>query len=206
MNKIVTFWFGILGVIFFVVPSILGGFQFENYSHIQQFISETYAIDTPYGIYLRFFGFIPSGIFIILFSMSALSILPNSRLLKLGLIGFAFLYGFGNILVSIFPCDTGCNKELIDPSISQLIHTFSGAITYTLVPFCLFLIGLSAIKWKHGKYMVVLSLICGMSAFLLSMLLSSNPTGYYIGLIQRGIEISILLWLTALAFYIKKLN
>jgi hypothetical protein len=206
MNKTFTFWFGILGVLFFIIPSAIGGFQFENYSHIKQFISETYAIDAPYGIYLRLFGFIPSGIFIILFSFSALKILPKSNLLKIGLIGFAFLYGFGTILVSIFPCDAGCNKELINPSLSQIIHTFSGALTYTFVPFCLFLIGISAKKWKDGMHMVILSVLCGAVAFLLSMLLSNNPTGPYIGLIQRIVEISVLLWITVFVFYIKKLK
>ena len=204
MNKTNTFWFGILGVLFFIVPSVLGGFQFENYSHIQQFISESYAIDTPYGIYLRLFGFLPSGVFIILFSMSAIKFLPKSNLLKIGLTGFAFFYGLGNIIVSVFPCDAGCNKELINPSISHIIHIFSGAITYTFVPFCLFLIGVSANKWNNGKRMVILSVLCGAVAFLLSMLLSINPTGQFIGLIQRGIEMSILLWVTVFVFYIKK--
>lgn len=203
MNKTVTFRFGLLGVIFFVIPSILGGFQFENYSHIQQYISETYAVNAPYGIYLRVFGFIPSGIFIMLFSFSALKLLPKNKLLKLGLLGFAFLYGFGNILVGIFPCDIGCNKELIDPSLSQIIHTLSGGLTYTLVPFCLILIGLAARTWKDGKNIFVLSVVCGIITFIFSLFISGNPTGYYIGLFQRVIEGSVLIWITTFAFYIK---
>ncbi|MCX7547735.1 DUF998 domain-containing protein [Xanthomarina sp. F1114] len=203
MNKTVTFGFGILGVLFFIIASILGGFQFDNYSHIQQYISETYAINAPYGIYLRVFGFIPSGIFIILFSFSALKLLPENKLLKLGLVGFAFLYGLGNILVSIFPCDIGCNKELINPSVSQIIHTISGGITYTLVPFCLILIGWAARTWTDGKNIMLLSFICGIISFIFSLLISGNPTGYYIGLFQRIIEGSVLIWITTFAFYIK---
>ncbi|MCX7549882.1 DUF998 domain-containing protein [Xanthomarina sp. F2636L] len=204
MNKTITFWLGILGVLFFVIPSVLGGFQFENYSHIQQYISESYAINAPYGIYLRIFGFIPSGIFIILFSLSALKVLPKSNLLNLGLIGFAFLYGFGNILVSVFPCDVGCNKELIDPSFSQLIHTFSGALTYTFVPLSLILIGFAARSWKQGKNIMLFSFFCGIITFMFSLFISSNPTGHYIGLFQRIIEGSILIWIITFAFYIKK--
>ena len=30
MNKKETFWFGILGVLFLIVPSVLGGFHFEK--------------------------------------------------------------------------------------------------------------------------------------------------------------------------------
>ena len=62
MNKTITFWLGILGALFFITPSVLGGLQFENYSHISQFISESYAFGTPYGVYMRFFGFIPSSV------------------------------------------------------------------------------------------------------------------------------------------------
>lgn len=206
MNKTLTFWFGILGVVFFIIPSVLGGFQFEDYSHIQQYISETYAVNTPYEIYLRLFGFIPSGIFIMLFIFSAIKLVPKNKWSKLGLIGFAFLYGFGNILVSIFPCDVGCNKEMIDPSISQIIHTISGALTYTLVPFCLIIIGFAARAWRSGKNMVVVSILFGIMTFILSLLISSNPTGNYIGLYQRGIEGLILLWISTFAFYIKKQN
>ncbi|HLV39711.1 DUF998 domain-containing protein [Xanthomarina sp.] len=206
MNKKVTFWFGILGVLFFIVPSILGGFQFENYSHIHQYISESYAVDSPYGIYIRVFGFIPSGILIILFSLSAIKFLPKSKWTQLGLVGFAWLYGFGTILVSIFPCDIGCNKELIDPSFSQLIHTLVGGITYTFVPFCLILIGFAAKTWKEGKSIMILSLLCGIIAMILTLLLSSNPIGQYLGLYQRIIEGSILLWILTFAFYIKKQN
>jgi hypothetical protein len=54
--------------------------------------------------------------------------------------------------------------------------------------------------------MVILSVLCGAVAFLLSMLLSNNPTGPYIGLIQRIVEISVLLWITVFVFYIKKLK
>ncbi|MEO8934667.1 MAG: DUF998 domain-containing protein [Xanthomarina sp.] len=206
MNKNNTFWLGILGVLFFIIPSILGGFQFENYSHIQQYISESYAVNAPYGIYIRLFGFIPSGIFIMLFSFSTLKCLPKDKLLHIGLKGFAFLYGFGNVLVGIFPCDVGCNKEMIDPSFSQLIHTLSGALTYTFVPICLLFIGFSAKAWTHGKTMMFLSIICGIITLGFGFLLSSNPLGEYLGLYQRIIEGSILLWITTFAFYIKKLK
>jgi|SRR5690554_252880 len=204
MNKKVIFWFGILGAIFFIVPSILGGFQFENYSHIHQYISETYAFNTPYGIYLRVFGFIPSGFFIILFSLYSIKFLPKNKLTTLGLIGFALLYGFGTILVSIFPCDMGCNKELIDPSFSQLIHTIVGGITYAFVPFCLILIGVVSRSWSQGKHVTLVSLVCGIVALIFTLILSSNPTGPYLGLYQRIIEASNLTWMLTLAFYIKK--
>ncbi len=206
MNKTVTFWFGIFGALLFIIPSILGGFQFENYSHIQQFISESYAIDTPYGIYIRLFGYIPSGILIALFSFCALKFLPKSNLTKIGLICFGLFYGIGTIIVGIFPCDSGCNKELINPTISQIIHNITGALSYLIVPICLILIGISAKKWQNGKSISLLSIICGLVAIVFSFALSSNPTGNFIGLFQRLVEGSILFWLINFALYIKNYN
>lgn len=203
MNKTTTFWFGIFGVILFIVPSVLGGFQFEVYSHISQFISESYAFGTPYGIYMRLLGFIPSGILIALFAFSASKLLSKSRLAKIGLIGFGLFYGIGTIIVGVFPCDTGCNKEFINPSISQIIHNFSGALTYLFVPVCLILIGIGSRKWNNGRSISILSIVCGSVALGFSLMLSNDPTGDYIGLFQRIIESFMLFWLINFAFYIK---
>lgn len=203
MNKTTTFWFGIFGVILFIIPTVLGGFQFETYSHISQFISESYASGTPYGIYMRLLGFIPSGILIALFAFSASKLLPKPRLAKISLIGFGLFYGIGTIIVGVFPCDTGCNKEFINPSISQIIHNSSGALTYLFVPACVILIGIGSRKWNNGKSISILSIVCGAAALGFSLMLSNDPTGDYIGLFQRIIESFMLFWLINFAFYIK---
>lgn len=203
MNKRTTFWLGIFGALFFIVPSVLGGFQFENYSVISQFISESYAFGTPYGVYLRFLGFVPSGILITVFTFSAWELLPKSNLTKIALLGFGVFYGIGTIMVGLFPCDEGCNRELIDPSISQLIHNIFGALTYLIVPFCLVLIGISSRQWNHATYVSIVSFICGIVAIAFSMLLLNDPDGDYIGLFQRITESFILFWLINFAFYIK---
>jgi len=206
MNKTITFWLGVLGAILFIIPSVLGGFQFDTYSHISQFISESYAFGTPYGLYMRFLGYIPSGILIALFSISCWKILPKSSILKIGLIGFGVFYGIGTIMVGLFPCDEGCNKELINPSISQLIHNLFGGLTYLIVPACLILIGFSSRKWSGSTSFSTLSIICGTVALVFSMLLLSDSNGNYIGLFQRITEGSILFWLVNFAFYIKNYN
>ena len=56
MNNKTTFLIGIIGVSLFVVSSVLGGILIENYNMASQLISESYAIDTEYGIILRIFG------------------------------------------------------------------------------------------------------------------------------------------------------
>ncbi|MGC1203310.1 MAG: DUF998 domain-containing protein [Flavobacteriaceae bacterium] len=206
MNKTITFWFGLIGALLFIGSSIIGGFLMENYSPIKQFISESYAIDTSHGIYIRLFGYIPSGVLITLFSFSALKFIKNLSLARVGLIIFGIFYGISTIVVGIFPCDSGCNKELINPSISQFIHNISGALTYLIVPISLILIGIAANKWNNGKLISTISISSGVIAILFSFMLSSNATGNFIGLYQRIIEGSILFWLINFAFYIKNIK
>jgi len=54
MYEMKAAWFGLLGVLFFISATILGGWQFPSYSHISQLISESYAIGTLYGHQLRY--------------------------------------------------------------------------------------------------------------------------------------------------------
>ncbi|MFN0187165.1 MAG: DUF998 domain-containing protein [Bacteroidia bacterium] len=201
-----AFQHGIIGATFFIVTTLLAGFQFENYSHCSQLISESYAVDSPYGIYLRMFGFIPSGLFIFLFSIHAKRIFSSSKKVKLGLSLFGIFYGLATVLVSIFPCDAGCNKELLDPSTSQLIHNTTGLFTYLIVPISIILIG-SGLKTekKHG-YLSKLSLIFGMLSFLFVMIFFGVLTSPFIGLIQRMTEGTILVWLILFSIELKKIS
>jgi hypothetical protein len=196
--------FGVLGASFFVITTLLAGILFDNYSHTSQLISESYAIDTPYGIYLRLFGFIPSGIFIFLFAMYATKQIATSKQVKLGLMLFGVFYGLATIIVSIFPCDAGCNKELIDPSISQFIHNTTGLFTYLIVPVSIILIGVGLKNEKKYIYLSRLSLFFGISAFCLVMIFFSNLSSSHIGLIQRVTEGTILFWMMLFSFELKK--
>ncbi len=201
-----SFLFGILGVLFFILGTILAGFQFENYSHISQLISESYAIGTHYGISLRFFIFLPSGFFIALFAFLSINVLPKSTLTKIGLLGIGIFYGIATIIVSIFPCDAGCNKELIDPSLSQIIHNLTGFLTYTIVPICLILVGISARKWTNGKQVFYVGIVCGIISFIFVSILFADLKSEFVGLYQRIIEASILLWIFTCSFYVKGLK
>jgi hypothetical protein len=79
MNKRIATWTGILGVTLFVVTSILAGLQSPSYSHVSQLISESYAIDTPYGELLRFYGNLPSGICLAIFAFVSVRVFQKSN-------------------------------------------------------------------------------------------------------------------------------
>lgn len=206
MNGIKASWFGLLGVVFFISATILGGLQLPGYSHIAQLISESYAIGTPYGVQLRYFGFLPGGLFIAAFAFYAVRALPKSTLTRLGFAGVGIFYGIATVIVSLFPCDEGCNKELIDPSLSQLIHNLTGLLTYLIVPVCLLMLGFAAHKWPNAKYMAYSGIVCGLTAILFVGILSSSLESKLAGLYQRIIEGSVLTWIIVCSLYLRALH
>lgn len=201
--SLIASWFGFLGVIFFVFTTFLAGLLLPNYSHFSQLISESYATGTPYGEYLRYLGFIPSGIFIATFAFFAVKGLPESRLTSFGFLGIGVFYGIATSIVGLFPCDEGCGSELVDPSLSQLVHNIMGSLTYMIVPLSLILVGVAARKWPASQYVFYAGIICGLSAVIFVGILSSNLESRFTGLYQRIVEGFILLFITICCIYFR---
>ena len=204
-NKII-FFIGILGISLFVISSIVGGFLIENYSVTSQLISETYAIDTKYGLVIRSFGYIPSGILLTIFAFAGLKKFPHSNLIKIGFYGLGVFYGITTVIVGFFPCDSGCNKLFIDPSISQVIHNLAGFLTYLFVPISIVLIGIGLKKYPIYNRLSIQGITYGILSILFVYLLFSNPNSEYIGLYQRLIESVFIIWIITCAFVIKNKN
>ena len=202
-NKLVSA-FGFAGVSLLLFTFILGGLLIENYDITSQFISESYAVDTKYGLYLRLFGYIPSGIMISLFYFLGVKYLQPNILVKIGFYGIGIFYGLGTIITAIFPCDSGCNTEMINPSFAQIIHNLSALIMYLFVPFFIISIGLAIKKTRH--LFSIQSIILGLFSLILTYLFSSYLTSEFIGLFQRAIEAIFILWTILCANEIKKTN
>lgn len=203
MKKKLAYLSGFFGAALFILATFLGGLQLTGYSHVSQFISESYAIGTPFGVALRYFGFIPSGLLIFCFSIVSIKIVPGSSLSHIGYIILGIFYGFGTVVVSLFPCDEGCNKEFIEPSLSQLIHNLSGLLTYLFVPVSLILLGIAARKWEGAVLVSYSGIICGIIAMLFVGILSNNVRSELAGLYQRIIEGAILTWILFCSAYFK---
>jgi Protein of unknown function (DUF998) len=195
---------GILGVLLFVVTTIIGGILFPGYSHTAQFISESYAIGTAHGPMLRFLGFLPSGLCIAAFAYYAVKALPKSGLTRFGFAAIGIFYGLATVMVSIFPCDAGCDSGPVSPSVSQLIHNLSGFLTYMIVPLSLILLGITARRWPNGKTISTLGIVCGITAMLFVGILTANLHSGFVGLYQRIIEGSILFWVLACSLYLRR--
>lgn len=185
--------FGIIGCLLFTITTIIGGYLFPNYSHISNLISESYAVDATYNHQLRYFGYIPSaiftGIFLIYFNYKT----PKSSLKTLGCFSILISYSLGTIICAFFNCDAGCNPNFINPSISQIIHNLTGFLTYLVMPFAMLLIGFEFKKFSDADFYKK-CLFLFLISFSFFFILLSHPKSHYIGLVQRIIETSFILW------------
>lgn len=199
MTKYLTFFCGLIGALLFVAASIIGGLQIDGYSFISQYISESYATGIPNTQYLRYM-YVASGIFLILFGLTAPFVFPKSKGIKIGFILFAIFYGLGTVTTGYFPCDYGCPGDS-EITASQFIHNTAGFLVYSIIPFCLIGLGISFRRFEQTKVLSKLSFVCGILAVLFVLLLFSSPKGPLIGLFQRIIEASVLLWTIYIGFY-----
>ena len=198
--------FAWLGLTLFTITTIIAGYLYPDYSHISQFISESYAIDAKYGFYLRWLGFIPSGIFLSLFFFYAWKIQPKSIFSDIGMFGFIILYGLGTIICSIFYCDKGCNPENINPSLSQIIHNIIGGLFYLCLPLLYLFIFIASNKWKNKKLFSHVTLFLTFFSLILIIILFKDFQSYYKGLYQRMIEGTLLLWIIFLSYNLNSEN
>jgi hypothetical protein len=203
MGKKLVYWSGLLGVLLFVGAALLGALQIEDYNPISQYISETYATGTPYGEKLRYFGYLPSGLLLTAFAFLARNHFPKNSFVKLGFWGLAVFYGMATVLVALFPCDAGCNKAFIDPSISQIIHNLIGFLTYAFVPLSIILIGIGLRQHKVYAAFTNLTVGCGLFSMLFVGLLFADPLSDFAGLYQRIIEGTFMLWIVVCSLFIK---
>lgn len=200
MIKYLIFFCGLIGAFLFAITSIIGGLQFDGYSVISQYISESYATGIPNSEYLQH-AFVASGILLAVFGFLAPSTFPKSKGITIGFILFGIFYGLGTVTTGYFPCDYGCPADS-DVSLSQFIHNTAGFLVYSLVPFCLIGLGASFKKFPKTRTLSKLSFICGILSLIFVVLLFGSPKGPLIGLFQRIIEASVLIWTIYCSFYI----
>lgn len=204
MSRSSVYWAGICGGGLFVAACVLGAQPFGGYSHVSNYISETYAVGTPHGKLLRFLGYIPAGLLLAAFARGARSLVPPSMGARAGFLCLGLFYGLGTVVCSLFPCDPGCGRlSSGNTSASQLIHNLAGLLTYLTVPLALIVLGLAARKWPGGKNVAAAGLVCGAVAVAGATLFLGNPASPVAGLVQRVTESAVLGWIVICARYLK---
>ena len=204
MSNNSIFFIGVLGVSLLAASFILGGLLIENYDIVSQFISESYAIDTEYGLLLRIFGYIPSSILITLFCFLAVKHFQSTILVKIGFYGIGIFYGLASLVTGIFPCDSGCNRELINPSFSQITHNVAALLMYLFSPISIIIIGIGLKQMSNYNRLSIIAITLGLISILFVYLFFSDLSSEFLGLYQRIIESVFIIWILSYAFTIKQ--
>lgn len=193
---------GLAGAGLFMATALVGGWLLPGYNAYRQFISESYALGTPYGPVLRFAGYLPAGLLMAAFAGLAARALPKSAAAGLGFAGLGIFYGLGTVAVSFFPCSAGCGKAGGPPELTQIIHNLLGMLTYLTVPASLLLLGLAARRWPQGAFISVAGFACGAGAFLFAGGIASPAAGLF----QRLSEGCILGYIILCSVYLWRLR
>jgi hypothetical membrane protein len=179
--------------------TVIGGAAYPGYSHASQFISELGAAGAPHAGLVNLAGFLPAGVLICTFAALAWKALPKSGATTAGLLGIA-LFGFGYLVAAYFPCDVGCRPG--EPSLSQLVHNLLGLAGYLSAPLALALLGWQARSWPGAGVLSVIGFAGAVGAFVGLVFLS--PEFAYVGVAQRVLEASVLVWVVACGIYVNR--
>ena len=197
MTNKLAFATGLLGAVAVVLLTVVGGANFPNYSHASQFISELGADGAPNARLINLAGFLPAGVLITVFAFFAWRSLPRSGATTFGVVGLV-LFALGYLVAAFFPCEGDCRPA--EPTLSQAIHNLFGLAGYLGAPLSLLLLGWQARRWPKARHLSVLGFIG--AGFALLGLLFLSPDFKYVGVAQRVLEGSVLVWIMACAFYL----
>jgi len=189
---------GMLAVVIYLLHIVIGGYLWENYSHLHQPISDLTATGAPNRFLLLLFTNIYGGLALMFAVASTFFIRKGyNRLVFWGGISFILLHIF-SISYSFFPQDL----PDAEPTFNGLMHL---VVTVLIVPFTILtplLIGLGLRKenaWnKFGNF----SLICG-----ILIILFGGLTGFffakqlpYFGLVERINIGTLQIWTFVLSY------
>ena len=174
---------GIAAPVIFISALIIFGWLHPGYSHVRDLVSILSAREAPYEVYMNWFGIIPFGVFILLFSYAyvsehLLSILGWASGAALLIVGVLF------ILAGLYICDPGCHTET--PTLGASIHNLTATSAFGLATAAATLIGLRVFRKDKKRNYYRLALCCagGLFGGLIGLSIVGED-GALVGLVQR---------------------
>lgn len=197
MIRHIAFGCGVLSLLVLAVATIAGGMAYPGYDHLRQYISELGATGAPTSAGVSL-AFMISGGLLTAFWLLCAGLFPRSALSILGF-GLSALNGAGLVLGGVFRCDFECSTADLSPA--AVLHDVFGGVGYLCGIAGVFLVGIGARSWPHGRGLFGLSLICGVPAALAIWLI--HPAFEWYGAAQRVVEIALAVWTIALAVRVR---
>ncbi len=191
-----------IGPVVFISAIVVSGLLQPSYSHISQFISELGAENAPNQLYMNYFGIIPFGLSICLFSVAGI-FYSKPKVQKLAFIILS-LTGILFVIAGIFNCDEGCAFE--DMSQKSIIHNMSAFSAFLLSILVQLLVGILVFT-KRRTRLTTYSFLAGIIGIILFYLISkAGIYSEFRGLFQRFFLTNFLVWLIVSGNLILKLH
>ncbi|CAN5304878.1 hypothetical protein BH09PSE6_BH09PSE6_09640 [soil metagenome] len=198
MPKSFAFAAALAAALIVLLTAVVSGTATPGYSHLSQFISELGASGSLHEYPVRFAGFLPAGIVMLVFCWLARRTLPPSPWTSAAFLGLA-IYALGYVVAAFLPCDPGCRPA--HPSAAQAVHNAVGGLGYLVAPASLLVLALRSRSWPASRLLPIAGFVAAGVALL--GLLSLSPASPYVGLSQRAIEASVLVWVVMCGWYIR---
>ncbi len=183
---------GLAGPLLFILAVILSAALRPGYDHVSQLISELGETGGSTAQLMTYLGFYPTGILILLFSVSCFAAIRRNLLSLAGavLVGLASL---ALIVAGIFSCDVGCAME--DPSTDQMLHTAAAMVAFLGMIAASVLWSLRFRTLDHWRGLWIYSLLTGIGAFGLFVAFLLLSESQIDGLVQRLLVLVLFIWL-----------
>jgi hypothetical membrane protein len=174
------------------VPLVFGALR-DDYSHIQNYISELGERGAPYADWVNWAGFVPTGLLMLVFLAMARKRFPDAAWGPLVLFSAA---GWGYILAAFFPCDPGCPEF---GSLSQLIHSLSAVVLNIATALALIRLGRVLGRDADWQRWRAFTFVCGLLVAFIFVGILVPYIAPWRGLLQRISELAVWGWVAAIS-------
>lgn len=193
---------GVVGPVLFAVATVFVGTTRSSYSHVSQFISELGETGAELGWVMNWFGFMLSGVLILIFVIASRKLVSSGALNVIGslcLIAFAICL----FLAGVYSCDLGCSPT--NPTPEQKLHDLVSIIAFPAFILGVMVWGVMFLRDAGWRRFGVYSLVSGFASIVvLVAMVQSEATREGTGTLQRLFLAILFAWLVALSIRLQR--
>lgn len=192
---------GLLGPLLWAAAIILAGELRPGFDHVRQYISELGERGSSTELFMRFGGFVGSGILIVGYAAAfhtMLARISGRPWLTLLVAALVAVDGMGRIGAGLFPCEPGCAAP---EALSQRLHGLSATIAFLAIAAAALL---SALLFRGDSRLQPLSAYAFASGcaglIFLALMSASEARHVHTGLYERLASGVLTLWMFVTAW------
>lgn len=196
---------GLVAPLLWAAAIVIAGELRPGFDHIAQYISELGERGSATEIFMRYGGFVATGLMHVGFAAAFYATLirvgarPRLTLLVAVLIA---LDGIGRIGAGLFACEPGCTAP---ESLGQRLHSLSATIAFLAIAAAALLGAILFRRDKRLRSLSAYSFASGCAGLIfLALMSASEATHAYTGLYERLASGLLTLWVFVIAVRLRK--